>query len=119
MKSGKKRKYTFESVEDTNLSILAELVADPTTTEHLRVTIINKLLERREGHDFFRTMFEEGLSFGECPCCQYRTHWLIPEDILNNYDWVSFKKDKRVKQHPTAEDCPTYAEACTKKRVSI
>jgi hypothetical protein len=117
-KPGKKRKYTFESVENTNLSILAELVADPQTSEHLRVNIINKLLESRVGQNFFLTMFEEGLSFGACPCCGHENHWLIPEDALNEMGWVSFKKDPNVPSKLTSEICPEYAEACQKKKTS-
>ena len=117
-KPGKKRKYTFESVENTNLSILADLVADPQTSEHLRVNIINKLLESREGNTFFTTMLEEGLSYGACPNCGHENHWLIPEDSLNELGWVTFKKDPRVKQHTIAADCPEYGEACAKKKTS-
>lgn len=117
-KPGKKRKYTFESVENTNLSILAELVADPQTSEHLRVNIINKLLESREGNTFFVTMLEEGLSYGVCPDCGHENHWLIPEDSLNELGWVTFKKDPRVVSQPTSEDCKEFAEACPKKKTS-
>lgn len=117
-KPGKKRKYTFESIENTNMSILAELVADPQTSEHLRVTIINKLLESREGQNFFVTMFEEGLSFGACPCCGHENHWLIPEDSLNEMGWVTFKKDPNVPARPKQEDCSIFAEACHKKKIT-
>jgi len=114
-----KKKYTFEALEDVNTSILAELVADPSTTDHLRVSIINKLLEGKDGQNFFTSMFEEGLSFGSCPSCGHEQHWLIPEDNLNEMGWVTYKKDSRVLQHPTKDDCKTYAEACQKKKVSI
>lgn len=118
-KPGRKRKYTFESVENTNLSILAELVADPQTSEHLRVNIINKLLESRAGQNFFLTMFEEGLSFGSCPCCGHKNHWLIPEDSLNEMGWVSYKNDKRVPTQATESDCSEFAEACLKKKTTV
>lgn len=105
--------------EEINAKVLADLVADPVTTDQLRVRIIQKLLEGREGNDFFRTIFEENVSYGCCPNCNFETHWAVPEEILNIFGWVSSQKDKRVKQHTSEKDCPEYAEACNKKRITV
>ena len=109
----------IDSVDQANAKILADLVADPGTTDQLRVKIITKLLESREGQDFFRTLFEEGLSFGECPCCGHMTHWAIPEETLNEMGWVSHEKDKRVPTKTTIDNCPTFQEACLKKKITM
>ncbi len=107
----------IDSVEQSNAEVLADLVADPQTTDPLRVKILTELLESREGQDFFKTIYEEALSFGECPHCQHLNHWAIPEDVLNQIGWVTHKNDPRVKEFTTADDCPTYQEACKKKRI--
>lgn len=115
----KERTFSAESLEEENLSILADLVADPKTTDHLRVTIINKLLESREGQSFFKTMMEEGLSHGECPNCGHENHFLIPEDYLNEMDWVTYQRDPRVPQTPDEKSCPEFQQACQKKKIIV
>jgi hypothetical protein len=102
-----------------NAEVMADLVADPQTTDHLRVKIITKLLESREGQSFFKTLFEEGLSFGECPCCGHETHWAIPEDELNQMGYVSYEKDPLVKEHHDIKTCPEFQEAHFKKKITI
>lgn len=106
-----------KDLEKDNATTLADLVADPQTTDQLRVRIITELLETREGQDFFKTMMEEGLSFGECPCCGHQNHFAIPEDILNQMGWVTSEKDPEVVVNPNEEICPEFQEACLKKKI--
>ena len=101
------------------ISILAELVADPKTTDILRVNIINRLLEETEGSSFFATMLQADISKGECPECGHEEHWLIPEDELNKLGIVTHKNDPRVPQVSSAETCGQYQEACIKRKVSV
>lgn len=106
-----------EMMDAKNASVLAELVVDPLTTDHSRVAILNMLLSTVQEKDFFTTMFKDGLSLGECAECGHQNHWLIPEDILNTMGWVTSDVDPRVKAHTTKDDCPTFQEACNKKKV--
>ena len=108
-----------DSTEDELLKILADLVTDEGTTDHLRVMIIRKIMESREGQSFFRTMFEEGISKGKCPECDHENYWLIPEDSLNELGWVTSKEDSRVTKHPTKEECEEFQESCMKKKVTF
>jgi hypothetical protein len=107
------------SVNAENAKVLAELVIDPATPEALRIKILNKLLEASEGSSFFRTMFEEKLSYAACPDCGHENHWLIPEDELNKMGYVSHEKDQRVPLSTTSESCQVWEEACAKKKVTI
>ncbi len=107
----------IDAVDKANAKVLADLITDQGTTDQLRVKILSKLLEAREGQSFFQTMFEEGLSFGECPCCGHMNHWGVPEDDLNIRGWVTHEKDPQVLQNTTEEDCPVYQESCKKKKV--
>lgn len=108
-----------DPVERANAKALADLVADTQTTDYLRVRIITKLLESREGQDFFKSVFEDGLSFGACPDCGHLNHWAIPEDILNQMGWVTHEKDPQVPQVTNEEICPEFQEACAKKKVVV
>ncbi len=101
-----------------NANVMADLISDDRTTEDLRVTIITKILESKEGQNFFKTMFEEGLSFGGCPECGHENHWAIPEDSLNQMGWVTSELDSRVLVNTTIEDCPEFQQACAKKRIT-
>jgi Zn ribbon nucleic-acid-binding protein len=112
-------KKKLGNVDQMNSEVLADLIVDSQTPDHLRVQIIQKLLDRREGQDFFKTMLEDGLSFGECPCCGHQNHWAIPEDELNQMGWVSQEKDKEVPEHTNSEICPDFAEACKKKKITV
>jgi len=105
-------------LEEENAKVLAEIVSDPLTSEHIRIQVINKLLESNKDKNFFDTMFEELMSVGECPNCQHVNHWLIPEDTLNQLGVVTSEIDSRVKPHTTIADCPELQEACLKKKVS-
>lgn len=100
-----------------NAQVLAELVVDPSTTTHLSVNILNKLLESYEHPNFFVTMFEENMSLGECPECGHQNHWLIPETQLNQFGYVTSEQDPRVPQNTDEHVCPDYHEACKKKKV--
>ena len=106
-------------LDAANGQVLADMVADPDTPEHLRVQIINKILESRKNENFFATMLQERLSFGECPGCGHENHWLIPEDDLNQMGEVTHEKDPRVPRMTDIKSCPTWQEACKKKKVTI
>lgn len=102
--------------DEKNAEVLAEMLADPKTPEAVKLHIINELNEESKTRSFFETMFNEDLSLGECPCCGHEDHWLIPADDLAQMGYVVSQEDPRVKKHTTEEDCPEYAEACSKKR---
>jgi len=108
-----------ESLLVQNARVLASIVVDPQTTENVRIQIINKLLEDDKNESFFGAMFEKGLTYGACPHCQHMNHWLIPEDVLNQMGYVSYKEDPRVPKSPTSEDCSEFQEACPKKKVNF
>lgn len=108
-----------ESLEQANARTLAELAVDSETSEDLRVKIIQKLLENTQNNNFFGTMFNELLSFGACPNCNHENHFLIPENNLNEFGWLTHQKDNRVKAQTKKKDCPKYAESCKKKKISI
>lgn len=114
-----KGKINLQSIEESNLEILAELIANPNTTKHLTVTILNKLLESKEGQNFFRTIVEQEVSLGACPCCGHVNHWLVPEDELNSLGWITSEKDSEVPRATTLETCSKYSEACSKKKISF
>jgi len=107
----------IDAVDKANAKVLADLITDLGTTDQLRVKILSKLLEAREGQSFFQTMYEEGLSFGFCPCCGHGNHWGVPEDELNIRGWVTQEKDPEVLANTDSESCPTYQESCKKKKV--
>ncbi len=107
------------SIAETNAKTIADLIADPSTPDFLRVQMINKLLESKGKENFFETMFSEKLSYGACPSCSHETHWLVPEVDLNQMGFVSNEVDPRVKQFTTAEDCEKWNESCAKKKVSV
>lgn len=109
----------IDAIDQQNAKVLADLVVDQGTTDQLRVKIIQKLLETREGQSFFKTMYEEGLSFGGCPCCGHQNYWGIPEDVLNTMGWVSYEKDPEVPQHTNEEICPKFQESCQKKKITV
>lgn len=114
-----KKDDSIEIREVKDAKVMADLIVDPNTSDHLRVTIINKLLETRENPNFFDTMFEEKMSFGECPCCGLELHWAIPEDALNKMGWVTHEKDPGVPKHTSEEICPEWEESCAKKKITV
>lgn len=104
--------------DEDNAKALSEMLADPITSENVRLQIINTLLEEGKDDTFFETMYRELMSLGECPLCSHENHWAVPEDELNMFGWVSAEKDPRVKANTTIKDCPEYQEACAKKRLT-
>lgn len=104
--------------DEDNAKALSEMLADPITSENVRLQIINVLLEEGKTDTFFETMYRELMSLGECPYCRHSNHWLVPEDELNIVGWVSSEKDPRVRANTTAKDCPEFQEACAKKRLT-
>ncbi len=104
--------------DEENAKALSEMLADAVTSENVRLQIIQVLMDEGKDDTFFETMFRELMSLGDCPCCGHESHWLIPEDDLNQFGWVSYEKDPRVSRNPTAKECPDWQEACNKKRVT-
>jgi hypothetical protein len=108
----------MDDFDVANASALAEMLGDPATSEKVRLMIINEVLESSKNITFFEAMFNEALSLAKCPFCKHENHWLIPEDDLNQMDWVSCEQDERVPRHSSADLCKDYAEACSKKKVT-
>jgi hypothetical protein len=111
--------FDFDNLGEENIEVLTQLVTDAETPEPLKVKILQKFIEGRKDQPFFDAMLEDGLDFGECPCCGFATNWLVPEVELNQRGIVSSELDPRVKAYTTADDCSQYQEACHKKRVSF
>ena len=109
------RSNYFDSFDEQNAQALIALLSDPTTDQRIRMQIIAEILEASKADTFFESMFAEGMSLGECPNCKHERHWLIPEEDLNVYGWVSSEKDDRVPVHTNDQVCPEFAEACIKK----
>ena len=112
-----KKKYS-EDFDEANAQILVEMLQDPMTSEPVRLQIINEILETTKDTSFFETIFKEDMSKSRCQNCQHENHWLIPEDDLNIFGYVTADKDVRVPRHTTEAECSTYAEACAKKKVT-
>lgn len=115
----RKTNKDFDSLDRDNAAILAELIVDPNTTDSLRVSILNKLLDNTSSEQFFETIIKEDLSLGNCPECGHENHWLVPENNLNTLGIASYEKDPRVKRMTTQKDCSKWEEACAKKKISI
>ena len=113
-----KKKSVIDDFDEANATALLEMLADPVTSEPVRLQIINEILEQTKDNSFFETMFKENMSQARCPSCGHENHWLIPEDDLNIMGYVSAEKDQRVKFQTTGDDCATYQEACSKKKVT-
>lgn len=107
-----------EGFNEKNGAILAELLADPSTSEATRLNIINDLNEASKTSNFFEAMYNEMLTLGECPHCNHKNHWLVPEENLNQMGWVTAEVDPRVPRQTTRESCPEYEQACSKKRLT-
>lgn len=108
-----------EFLDAENAKALVDLIADPDTPETLRVKLIRKILEARHTDNFFKTIFEERLSYGKCPNCNHLSHWVIPEVELNKLGWVSSEKDSRVSQFTDAKSCQKWEQACSKKKINV
>ena len=111
--------HVLDDFDLQNAQALLEMLADPVTPEPVRLQILNDILETTRDNTFFETMFREGLDKGRCPFCQHENYWLTPEEELNIFGHVSAVKDPRVPYHTTKDECPTYEEACLKKKTTI
>ena len=107
------------ALSEANANVLVELVTAPNVSDTLRIQAMEKLTADKEDGDFFRTMFDEKLSYGECPHCQHKNHFLIPEENLNIMGYVSKDEDERVPEYTNEENCPLWQESCLKKKVTI
>jgi len=108
-----------ESLIERNAQVLTDLVLDESTPPYLQIKMINKLLESRRDDTFFATMLTEMISYGACPSCGHENHWAIPELELNKMGFVSHERDPRVRKNTKKEDCSKWAEACTKKKLTV
>ncbi|KKL55261.1 hypothetical protein LCGC14_2257180 [marine sediment metagenome] len=107
------------ALSEANGAVLVELVTAPNVSETLRISAMEKLTADKGDTDFFRTMLDEGLSKGKCPKCDHINHWLIPEEELNQQGYVSKDEDDRVPEYTDEKNCPTYQQACLKKKCSV
>jgi hypothetical protein len=110
---------SIDGFNEDNAKALTEILVDPATPESVRLQIINELNEAEKSNSFFETMFNELLTLGACPNCCHENHWLVPEDDLSQMGWVTPDKDKRVPKHTDKHSCPTYQEACSKKKTAV
>jgi hypothetical protein len=108
----------LDDFDVANAAALAEMLGDPSTSEKVRLQIINEILEASKNLTFFEKMYNENVSLAKCPFCSHENHWLIPEDDLNQMGWVTHEKDDTVPRHTSADTCSDYAEACGKKKVT-
>ncbi len=104
------------ALDEKNAEVLVELVCGPDISENLRISAMEKLVASKDNDNFFQTLFEEKLSYGSCPHCRHENHWMLPEDEANQMGWVSHDEDERVPEHTNAKSCPTFEQACKKKR---
>ena len=111
-------KKVSSDLNAANAAVLAEIVTDPLTTEHTRVEVLNLLSQIGVSENFFTEMFKLGLSFGECPACGHKDHWLIPPDELAILGYIVEEEDERVKRNVDAKSCPRYAQACPKRKTN-
>jgi hypothetical protein len=111
-------KGLMDDFDEQNAAALAEMLADPQTSEAVRLQIINEILESERGASFFDLMVQESMTLGNCPNCKHRNHWLVPEEELNIRGWITHEEDSRCHQHTNEEICPEFSEACMKKRVT-
>jgi hypothetical protein len=108
-----------DKLNDANAKALVDLLFDQDTPDNTQMNIIHHLISSRAGQDFFKTIFEENLSFGKCPKCEHENHWIIPEDSLNKTGYVTSERDPRVLEKTDDTICKDFKEACKKKKVMI
>lgn len=108
----------IDSLSEENANVLAALIVDPATSDHVRIAILNKLMEIRQDRSFFETVFEDKLSFGACPHCGHEEHWAVPEEALNQLGYVTADHDRNVPRQATEETCPEFKEACMKRKLN-
>lgn len=107
------------ALNEKNAAVLVELITAPNVTETLRISAMEKLTANNDDTDFFRTMLEEKLSYGECPHCAHKNHFLIPEENLNIMGYVSHDEDERVPETTNIDSCPEFQECCLKKKCTV
>lgn len=105
-------------LNEDNAQALIELLADPDTPPDVQIRAMNRLIDTKEGDNFFKTMFSEMVSYGSCPCCEHSNHWLIPEDELNKMGWSTPEQDPQVAEQSRAA-CERFEEACLKRKTFI
>lgn len=108
-----------KSLAERNAEVLINMLLDPDTPPDLQVKVMQKLMAARKENTFFASMFKEMISFGNCPSCGHQNFWCIPEDELNKIGWVTSDRDKRVPKKTTAVECPKWAQACMKKKLTV
>ncbi len=106
------------ALDEKNAAVLVELITGSNISETLRIQAMEKLVGSKADNSFFKTMMEEKLSYGECPHCGHKNHFLIPEDDLNQMGYVSMEEDDRVPEYTDEESCSLWHEACLKKKVT-
>ncbi len=112
------KKSKIIALNEKNAAVLVELITGPNITEALRIQAMEKLTDSKGNQSFFKTMLEENLSFGDCPKCQHKNHWLVPESELNQMGYVSKDEDDRVPDHTDEKNCPVWQESCLKKKIT-
>lgn len=106
------------SLSEDNAKALIELVLDQDTPTHIKIKIMNQLIEASGPDTFFDLLLDEPLDEAPCPNCGHMSHWAIPEDELNQRGIYTYENDPRVKKHTTAVDCVQYQQACSKSKLS-
>ena len=106
------------ALNEANAAVLVEIITGANVSENIRIQAMEKLCAAKENQSFFKTMLEEGLTLGECPHCQHKNHWLVPEEELNQMGYVSREEDERVPEHTDEKNCPEFQQACLKKKVT-
>jgi hypothetical protein len=106
------------AMDEANAAVLVELITGPNISENLRIQAMEKLTASKDNDSFFQTMLEENLTLGECPSCQHKNHWMIPEEELNQMGYVSMEEDDRVPETTDDKSCPEFQQACLKKKVT-
>jgi hypothetical protein len=104
------------ALDEANAAVLVELITGPNISENLRIQAMEKLTASKNNDSFFQTMLEEDLTRGECPYCQHKNHWLVPEEELNQMGYVSKDEDDKVPETTNIKSCPEFQEACLKKK---
>jgi hypothetical protein len=105
-------------LDERNAEVLVELICGPNISETLRISAMEKLTASKNNDTFFQTMLAEKLTYGECPHCQHKNHWLVPEEELNQMGYVSKDEDDRVPETTDDKSCPEFQQSCLKKKIT-
>ena len=106
------------AMDEANAAVLVELITGPNISENLRIQAMEKLTSAKINDTFFQTMLEENLTYGECPNCQHKNHWMVPEEELNQMGYVSKDEDPRVPETTDIDSCPEFQQSCLKKKTT-